>query len=185
MRTTIPEEGRYLGWKRAVSDTALPCYRPLRLFQQTNSRVIDRYPRIIGRTECDGPFPLMPLVIADWPEVYARRIEGLVGLQPGWDGYDAAPPTVDAIENAKRFLRAVDKADLRPTRVAASVVGGVGITFRDHDRSAYVEFYNNGRTCLAMFPASGEPFVSMIESDHYTYEKQALNLKVFLHGEGE
>lgn len=47
--------------------------------------------------------------------------------------------------NAERFLSVMEEEQFPPTRVAPSVVGGVGITRRNGEKRVYVEFYNDGR----------------------------------------
>ena len=65
-------------------------------------------------------------------------------LQAGWNGYEAEPPSELALETARRFIAVLESESLPPTRVAPSVVGGVGITRKVGERRVYVEFYNDG-----------------------------------------
>src|SRR5437016_5492722 len=73
-----------------------------------------------------------------------NRLDLIASLQPGWNGYSATVPSPLAVANARSFLIQLRASHLIPTRVAASVVGGVGVTRRDGQRKVYVEFYNNG-----------------------------------------
>lgn len=68
-----------------------------------------------------------------------------------WDGYDGKP-SPETLRKVEEFLTLSLEHSLRPRRVEASVVGGVGITFRDDadNRLAYVEFWNTGAV-LALF----------------------------------
>jgi hypothetical protein len=82
--------------------------------------------------------------------------DGFKTLKKGWDTYEAEPPNDLAIENAKRFINLFD---LKPTRIAASVIGGIGITFRQIDEMIYIEFGNDGRNQLLYANELKEPFI--------------------------
>jgi hypothetical protein len=78
------------------------------------------------------------------------KLEHLASLSPDWDGGRTASPNASAIANATQFLRELQRANLPPNAVAASVVGGIGITLRKHGRKLCTEFQNKG-TILALF----------------------------------
>jgi hypothetical protein len=78
------------------------------------------------------------------PHPWVAKIRSFARLVPGWNGGRAPAPTLPAIANTVRFLLAMTEAGYRPTRVAPSAVGGVGVTRRVGDRKALVEFFNNG-----------------------------------------
>jgi len=77
----------------------------------------------------------------DW----RKKLDAMRSLRIGWNGYDAKPPSELAVTTASSYLDQLASEQLAPTRVAPSVVGGVGITCRKGDRGVYVEFYNDGR----------------------------------------
>jgi hypothetical protein len=84
-----------------------------------------------------------------WAEWFAR-LDGLAGLEDGWNSYSAPAPSRAAIERARAFLTEMRGQNTAPTRIAPSVMGGVGITCRQARRKVYVEFYNDG-TAHALF----------------------------------
>ena len=95
----------------------------------------------------------------------AVLLRSFARLQSGWDGYSAAPPTHVVIAAARDFLSTV--ADFPPDRVAPSVVGGIGMTFRRNDRKVSVEFRNTG-SILAMFSdCTTEPVVEPVDPGEY------------------
>lgn len=69
------------------------------------------------------------------------------------------PPTEAAIAASLEFLAFVQVVDLAPSRLAPSVVGGIGITFRRGDRRVYVEFKNDGVGHALFSAPEDEPFV--------------------------
>jgi hypothetical protein len=76
--------------------------------------------------------------------VWDAKLDAMSALKQGWNSYSADPPSPNAIEIARRFIRHLESNGLPPTRVAPSVVGGVGVTRKVGDKRAYFEFYNDG-----------------------------------------
>ena len=76
---------------------------------------------------------------------WVMKIASMTQLKAGWNGYHAPPPSAKAIGMAENFLDLLLGIDIKPSRLAPSAVGGVGITRRKNDRRVYVEFFNNGR----------------------------------------
>ena len=72
-------------------------------------------------------------------------------LKPGWDSYRARVPNDYSIDAAKDVLRVLKAHDIEPTHVAASVIGGVGITIRQSKkRLVFIESQNHGRTYIVL-----------------------------------
>jgi hypothetical protein len=97
---------------------------------------------------------------------WRTKLAALRGLQPGWNKRGAAAPSELAITNAEALVEAMARRGRVPTRVAASAVGGVGVTRRQGSRMAYAELYNDGSACAlfadddsegATFPFSTDP----------------------------
>lgn len=78
------------------------------------------------------------------------KLRSLSRLQDGWDSYTASAPKRQALATAESYLSTLELLAWEPTRVEASVMGGVGITHRAGTRKVYVEFYNDG-TVHALF----------------------------------
>ena len=85
---------------------------------------------------------------------WSEKLDSFARLVRGWDGYKAETPSSDVVSAAKRFLSVTD---LPPTRVAPSVVGGVGITFKRDGRKAYLELTNAGPVSLLLSDGVGDP----------------------------
>ena len=92
---------------------------------------------------------------SEWPKWF-ERLNELSQVKDGWNGYDAPAPTEAAIAAARTFLSALETARILPSRVAPSVVGGIGITKRTGARKVYVEFRNDGRI-FALFSDGQSP----------------------------
>lgn len=69
------------------------------------------------------------------------------------------PPSPLAIEVARRLYDSLVLFQLPPTRVAVSVVGGIGLTIRNRDRKAYIEVYNDGTTYILLSSRPQAPVV--------------------------
>jgi hypothetical protein len=88
--------------------------------------------------------PLLPAgAQTTWEEWY-KKIESCKALQEGWNGYTAPVPSERAITLAKRFLDAMQSANLLPTRVGPSAMGGIAVTRKVGMRKVLVECYNDG-----------------------------------------
>ena len=71
---------------------------------------------------------------------------------------------------------------LQPTRLAASAVGGVGITRRMGERMAYVEFYNDGSTCALFSNDENEGDTIRIASDRDGFHHLLSQMEAYLNG---
>jgi hypothetical protein len=82
---------------------------------------------------------------------WETKIEWMRTLQKGWNSYKADPPSKEALALAVQMLEIMPEAD----RVEPSAMGGVGITYRNLRRKAYVETYNTGKCKMAVLLADG------------------------------
>lgn len=72
------------------------------------------------------------------------KLKACLELEEGWNGDAAAPPNAQAIDNAIVFLKALERENYQPTRIAASAMEGIAITRKVGKKKALVECYNNG-----------------------------------------
>ena len=76
--------------------------------------------------------------LADW----YGQIDKLSFLEDNWDGQGAAKPSHAATDNATLVVAFM--YPLLPCKIAPSVEGGVGITYKANDKYAYAEASNDG-----------------------------------------
>ena len=112
----------------------------------------------------------------DFQEVM-ESLNNCMKLEKGWDSYSAPPPSDSAIDNARDFIIEANKLGVVPSRLSASAVGGVGITFRP-TRMVYVEFHNKG-TSYALFSDGGE-VEKIVEVDSSLYQNFIESIHEFL-----
>jgi hypothetical protein len=117
----------------------------------------------------------------DWKLLY-EKLESLRQLQDGWNQDGAPAPSARAIDQALIFVQAVEKDGLVPARLAASVVGGVGATFRKAKRKAYVEFYNDGAVCSLFSDGASEPIVSGVGGGADSFAQLISSIRAHLDG---
>ncbi|MEZ6142329.1 MAG: hypothetical protein R3B84_17355 [Zavarzinella sp.] len=98
------------------------------------------------------------------------RIDDFKLLRKGWDSYNAEPPSEQSLEHARRFLDFLSRIDRFPYALNPTVVGGVGFTFRNDKRTAYVEFRNTGN-CHVAFMGAGKPRVEKIEQTFFGFQQ--------------
>ncbi len=98
------------------------------------------------------------------------KLDALAQLQDGWDSYSAPSPSRKAIEVSQDYISMLAMLCWEPTRVAASVVGGIGITHLSGARKVYIEFYNDG-TAHALFSdrSSGNMDTFPVGTDTQSY----------------
>ncbi len=79
-----------------------------------------------------------------------KELHRLGKLKKGWDSYSAPPPNSKSIKNGKKILDILLDLDsgLTPSRVVASVEGGIGIVFSRPTRYVMIECFNNGEIVL-------------------------------------
>jgi hypothetical protein len=137
---------------------------------------------VIGSGES---WPGRPLVLEattrpDWDR-FSDKLDSFGSLLKGWDGDEADPPNRETVDRAKSFLSSLEGASLRPNRLAPSVVGGVGFTFRLGDLSAYVEFNNKGSVYALYSDAVTDPQVERIAAGLLGFSELIDKIKQYLH----
>lgn len=110
-----------------------------------------------------------------------QKLALMSALAKGWDGYEAEPPSARAVSAARRVIAALERADLGPSRVAPSVVGGVGLTRKQGARRAYVEVYNDG-TAHALFAEGANSRTEPVELSAAGLAALAERVREYLNG---
>lgn len=78
-------------------------------------------------------------------ERWKKQISGFETLEDDWDGGGAPSPSSVARMRATALVTIMIQEQCAPTRIAPSVVGGIGVTKRIGHRKAYIECLNDGR----------------------------------------
>ena len=101
----------------------------------------DQTPIQTSTSTTDSPPLGLELVAADlpWRGEVLQRLEELVRLEPGWDGYDGEPVS---LENAVFALRMLEAA-CRPDSPAPQIVPGNGgdLQIEWHEKKAHIELH--------------------------------------------
>lgn len=103
--------------------------------------------------------------------MWIRELDKMRRIEHGWDGYGAPAPSDAAILNAEGFMSHLQKKNLNPSRVAPSVVGGVGITRKKGKRRVYVEFFNDGQVYALFSDNVTAPRSRRIAPDYDEYHR--------------
>ncbi len=88
----------------------------------------------------------MSLTAIEW----MQKLSALRAYRDGWNRRGAPAPSEQAIAKAERLVELMVAAGPEPVRIAASAVGGVGVTCQAGGRMAYVEFSNDGTACALL-----------------------------------
>lgn len=113
-------------------------------------------------------------------ESLVGQLHSFVDLADGWDSHRAPAPQSGAISQAECFLNQLNGADMLPARLAPSVVGGIGVTFRAGRRKSYVEFYNNGTACALFSDGESEPTTQRVEPTQDGYARLLAEIREYL-----
>lgn len=133
--------------------------------------------------ELEGQHVIATLIVVpkDAGQKWREKIESMNTLQDDWDSYRAPAPAANSINQAIVFLDEVAKSANDLSRLAPSVVGGVGFTFKHGERKVYVEFRNTGSVLALFSDGAGEPIVDKIEPTCDEYTNVLLRIKKYLH----
>jgi hypothetical protein len=102
-------------------------------------------------------------------------------LRKGWDSYSAPPPSKRAIENVRGFIERLQKQSSLPSKLAPSVVGGIGVTFKRGSLKAYVEFSNKGSVHSLFSDGVADPTVEKVQPNDRTYDELIARIATYLH----
>ncbi len=80
----------------------------------------------------------------NWLAQAETVVKGFSSLRKGWDGYSAVPPSENAIKRVVDFLPFLRMSNLRPTKIVASVPGGIELSFRRNGKYVAFEVLNSG-----------------------------------------
>jgi hypothetical protein len=127
------------------------------------------------------PIGELPLRSPDneWQSFY-QRVDSFADLQDGWNSYSARRPSATAVANARDFLDVLCAAKEKPTRLNASAVGGVGVTFRSGVRKAYIEFPNAGTAHALFSDGVTEPVVREVPTGSLAYVRLIGDIRKYL-----
>lgn len=73
------------------------------------------------------------------------KLDSYKNLSEGWDSYNAIPPSLLSIDNARRFIILANQLDFHIEHLSPTVVGGIAISKKINNKKFYVEFYNDGK----------------------------------------
>jgi hypothetical protein len=115
----------------------------------------------------------------DWSKLY-RKLESLIQLPKGWDGYKAPLPNMVARDRARSFLDSLCRENYSPFQIAASVIGGIGVNRRHGNKKVYVEFNNNGKVHALFSDGASSPRVEPIQPDMIGFQVLIQRMRAYL-----
>lgn len=180
-----------------VADKTVAALRPTNarelvrwLRQEPDREAIDRDLQAVAAAEFGRAMILTAVALAQAPSRFSTyrspavgwfdKLDMLSRLAPGWNRHGAPAPSQKAIRAARQFVEAMIRDDQPPTRVAASAVGGVGVTREVKGRMLYAEFYNDGRVCALLTSDGGEETVRDVVPDSRGFTHLLNEAKAYL-----
>lgn len=109
---------------------------------------------------------VMPLPLSSQPS-WVVRLASFADLKDNWNSYGAEAPSKLAIETANRIAGTLHESFLAPTRIAPSVVGGIGISIKNPEgRKVYLEVYNDATVYMMLSDdTDDDPVVFPVRTD--------------------
>ena len=101
-------------------------------------------------------------------------------LREGWNGYKSPPPNATARALAENFVETLLRERMEPSKLAPSVLGGVGLTRRNRDRRVYVEFFNNGQIYAMFSDGNSEPISRPVTAGLAAFKKLIAEMREYL-----
>lgn len=117
--------------------------------------------------------------ILDWVGL-DKKLASFRSLKKGWDGYKATPPDLKPVHLVSGFLDLLRQNRYLPSRLAPSVVGGVGVSFRKGGLKVYVEFSNKGTVHALFSDGVSEPVVKQVMPDSAGYRALVATTRAYL-----
>jgi hypothetical protein len=114
------------------------------------------------------------------PDKQFAKLDGLLQLPKGWDGYQAAPPNAVARDRTRTFLESLYLENYAPSQVGPSVIGGIGVSRRRGKKKVYVEFNNNGKVHALFSDGTSEPRVDQIQPDKVGFSRLIKSIRTYL-----
>jgi hypothetical protein len=120
--------------------------------------------------------------VRSWLQQWNARLRKMSTLEDGWDSYSAPAPTPIAIRSAFRYLLLLSDLGTPPTRLAPSVIGGVGVTRRRGGKKVYVEFFNDGSVhALFADDRTEEMRTRSVTDTHQEFRSLIMETERYLH----
>lgn len=111
-----------------------------------------------------------------WVEVLNKLLQ----TNATQDAEDFEQPNRTAVSNARKILEECRTIGVFPQRLAASVEGGVGITFSAQDRMGYIEADNDGNIVAGHYSDAVDPCVWEVASNSQEVYKAVKSLIYFV-----
>jgi hypothetical protein len=130
----------------------------------------------IGGSPGSGSDPADP----QWDQWFTR-LESVKKERTTWPQGCGAPPSDAVLESVDQFLLQLRVHQKKPSRLAPSVVGGLGLTFRRDNRKVYVEFRNTGSVHALLSDGVEDAEVERFQRDETGYTALIGSIKKYLH----
>jgi len=110
---------------------------------------------------------------------YFAKLDQLTSDKTLWVE-DADPPAPATVEIARAILRQLETEALEPTKIIASVEGGVGICFVDGERYADIECFNSGEILGVVSNRHDRPTIWKIDPTAVGFAEATTRIRSFL-----
>jgi hypothetical protein len=113
------------------------------------------------------------------PELWGQ-LDKLRDLPKDWDTYKADPPNDFALDWAREILSILIESGFPPTKIMASVEGGVGFVFTKKDKYGDIECLNSQEIVAVIYDRKTEPDAWTVALDSQSIRLAIDKIRVFL-----
>jgi hypothetical protein len=108
------------------------------------------------------------------------RLDVLLALDTDWDPDGAAPPNRRAGAIVSNILDELEKEALPPTAILPSMEGGIGLTFIEGAKRAYIEVFNTEEITAILDSEENEPSALDIDTSARSIRAATGRIRVHL-----
>ena len=108
------------------------------------------------------------------------KLELLQSQSADWTPSHGPLPTKEVIKTARKLLECLRRDARKPSRLARSIVGGIGITFKHAGLKVYVELTNKGTAHALFSDGSTDPKVGKVSPDEAGFAALVSRIRAYL-----
>lgn len=109
---------------------------------------------------------------------FFAAIKATTNLATGWNGYSALVPNAVARKNARQVVELLQNADFAPDSILASADGGIAVVFKQGDRYADIECFNNGEVFTGVSEGKSPPQIHSVELNQFEVVLSAIRAHI-------
>jgi hypothetical protein len=134
-----------------------------------------------GKIPCPGQSTESRTAEESWFQIAKRRLEKVRRYPDNWDSYGAAAPSPWTYYYANEALLILNRQNFPMPQIAASVEEGIGISYRNSNKTATIEFLNSREIVAVRSDGTGNPHAWQVAPNEKDIESALESMHQFLY----